>query len=280
MKELIDKFITPEDEHLISEITGTDFKELCYTPEWDEYNNKTKHVCSSHDVIGMHLLRCVLAERIHDYKRSLLGTLDYPEYKEFLENGIYVWENFGPKDYDKFQILMTFITARTNINFKPPWQSRTDKHVEFDLQYTCHVDTFHPAFKVFGYLNDITKEHGPYAYVKGTHKNTPEKLRWLYDASVNRTKQVMYNGLTRESNIERWNDSFRLMTEKDYCIDSEGINEYLSKYNLPNETLVTGKTNTIIITDTSGLHRKYPATPGYTRHSSRCVVDRQNPFQL
>ena len=70
------------------------------------------------------------------------------------------------------------------------------------------------------------------------------------------------------------------MTKEDYCIDSEKINKYLNKYKLPNETLVTGKVNTIIITDTSGLHRKYPATPGFTRHSSRCIVDRQNPFRL
>ena len=280
MLELINKFITTEDKNLVSEITGTDFEKLTHITDWELYNNKTKHICSEHDEIGMHLLRVLLAERIHDYKRSLLGALDYPEYEEFLENGIYIWENFNPNDYDRFQTLMTFITARPSINFRPPWQSRVDKHVDFDLQYTCHVDTFHPAFKVFGYLNDISKEHGPYAYVKGTHKNTPEKLRWLYDASVNRSNQVMNNGLTRESNIERWNDSFRLMTEQDYCIDSNRINEYLAKYNLPNETLVTGKTNTIIITDTSGLHRKYPATTGFTRHSSRCVVDRQNPFEL
>ena len=280
MRELINKFITQKDKNLISEITGEDFIKLYNINEWDEYFNKSKHICSSYDKIGMHILRCILAERIHNYKRDLLGICDYPEYEEFLENGVYIWENFSSKDYDRFQTLMTFITTRTNINFKPPWPQRTDQNMNFDLQYTCHVDTFHPAFKVFGYLNDVTKEHGPYAYVKGTHKNTPEKLKWLYDASTNRTEQILYNGLTRESNIERWNDSFRLMTKEDYCIDSEKINKYLNKYKLPNETLVTGKANTIIITDTSGLHRKYPATPGFTRYSSRCVVDRQNPFQL
>ncbi len=280
MIELIDKFITQKDKNLISEITGEDFIKLYNINEWDKYFNKSKHICSPYDKIGMHILRCILAERIHNYKRDLLGICGYPEYEEFLENGVYIWENFSSKDHDRFQTLMTFITTRTNINFKPPWPQRIDQNMNFDLQYTCHVDTFHPAFKVFGYLNDVTKEHGPYAYVKGTHKNTPEKLKWLYDASTNRTEQILCNGLTRENNIERWNDSFRLMTKEDYCIDSEKINEYLNKYKLPNETLVTGKINTIIITDTSGLHRKYPATPGFTRHSSRCVVDRQNPFQL
>ena len=36
MKELIDRFISTEDKNLISEITGTDFNELCNIPEWNK----------------------------------------------------------------------------------------------------------------------------------------------------------------------------------------------------------------------------------------------------
>ena len=57
MIELINKFITQKDKNLISEITGEDFMKLYNINEWDEYFNKSKHICSSYDKIGMHILR-------------------------------------------------------------------------------------------------------------------------------------------------------------------------------------------------------------------------------
>ena len=53
----------------------------------NKFNNSKKHIETELDVFGIHLLRCILSERIFEYKTNLIGSLDYKEYEEFLENG-------------------------------------------------------------------------------------------------------------------------------------------------------------------------------------------------
>jgi len=280
--DLIEKFITDDDRVLISDITNNDFELLIKSvDDWSIFNNNSKHIATDYDILGMHLLRCVLSERILEYKRNMMGSLNYPEYEEFIENGVVAISDFNHRyNYDKFDKLMKHITAINRHYSLVGWAVRNDEKVEYDLQYTMHVDTFHPAFKSFGYVNDVMVETGPFSYVKGSHRNTKSKLNLLYKLSVKRSNAILYEGLTRDKNIERWNDSFRLDTKEDYCIDSVEINKYLQRYGLPNESLVEGKSNTYIITDTSGFHRKYPAEVGNVRISSRLVLDRPNPFLI
>ncbi len=273
--DLIEKFITRDDKILISEITDKEFDLLISKVDnWNKYNNNKKHVETNLDVFGMHLLRCVLSERILEYKRNLIGSLDYKEYDEFLENGFVILKDYNQ---DKFNKLIKHITT---VSKNYGWGYRKDISLDYDLQYTLHVDTFHPAFKSFRYLHDVNIESGPFSYVVGSHKNTKQKLKFLYDASVKRSDLILNEGFTREDGEELWNDSFRLYCGKEYCVDSEIINKYLHEYGLPSETNVVGKKNTVILADTSGFHRRHPLSKEKIRKTDRLVLDRPNPFEL
>jgi len=278
MKDLIKKFITEEDMQLIDSITGKSIKAVIDSNDLNEFNNNSKHVVSEFDVDGIHLLRCILAEKIFDYKRANFEVNEYTN--KFLHDGVLVLEP-GIK-HETFLDIMKYVTADENFDIGRSWVNRTriDTASDYDIQCTMHVDTFHPCFKVFRYNNDVKLENGPYSYVLGTNKNSKEKLTLLYDLSMRRSHNLRFKKVTRNSNHILWTDSLRLATTKDYCIDTNQINKYLSSYGLQKETLITGKKGSVIITDTSGFHRRYPTTKGYVRDSSRLILKRLNPFLI
>jgi hypothetical protein len=110
MKDKINKFLTEEDKSTIAEITGYNINTLlAEVKDWSIFNNIKKHVETEYDKFGAHLVKCLLAERILEYKRSLLTGLkfvsDYPEYKKFIKDGVYVWENFNKEDYTRYNNL-------------------------------------------------------------------------------------------------------------------------------------------------------------------------------
>jgi len=267
MIELINRFITKEDELLISETTNEEFDLLVNSIEnWNNFNNGSKHIITPHDKLGMHLLRCLLSERIIDFNRDKFLSEKYDEYDFFRENGYVVISGNKMNIIEKLYKHLHFsknVPLRFNILH--------DKGGKEDIQHGLHVDTFHSTIKIIGYDNNVTIKNGPFTYVVGTHKNTKQKLKWLYDVSTYRSI---------ENND--YCDSFRLVDEyKSWrtCKDDDVINSVLHKYDLPEETLFEYKKNNYIIVDTSGLHRKYPSKKGHDRITKRCMVrPRPNPF--
>ena len=220
----------------------------------------------------------MLHEKIFNYKRLNLEGNEYTD--KFLCDGILVLD--PAVDHETFLCIMKYITTNQNYDVSPSWVNKTRKDMvsDYDIQYTMHVDTFHPCFKVFRYNNDIELEHGPYSYVLGSNKNSKEKLTVLYELSKRRTHNLMLKNVTRNSNHVLWTDSLRLAIAEDYCINTNQINEYLLSYGFREETPIIGKKGSVIITDTSGFHRRYPTIKGYVRHSSRLVLERPNPFLI
>ena len=49
---------------------------------------------------------------------------------------------------------------------------------------TLHADTFHPTAKFWLFLDDVGIEDGPFAYVPGSHKLTPERLAWEHEQAL------------------------------------------------------------------------------------------------
>src|ERR1051325_724797 len=47
-----------------------------------------------------------------------------------------------------------------------------------DPQTALHADTFHPTVKAWLFLTDVAAEAGPFTYVPGSHRLTPERLDW------------------------------------------------------------------------------------------------------
>ena len=55
---------------------------------------------------------------------------------------------------------------------------------EQDPQTRLHADTFHPTAKAWLFLDDVADDQGPFSYVPGSHRLTPERLAWEYRQSL------------------------------------------------------------------------------------------------
>src|SRR3546814_16690873 len=47
-----------------------------------------------------------------------------------------------------------------------------------DPQTALHSDTFHPTMKAWFFLHDVADDEGPFQYVPGSHRLTPERIAW------------------------------------------------------------------------------------------------------
>src|SRR5438132_582901 len=47
-----------------------------------------------------------------------------------------------------------------------------------DPQTALHADTFHPTVKAWLFLTDVAADQGPFTYVPGSHRLSPERLAW------------------------------------------------------------------------------------------------------
>ncbi len=53
-----------------------------------------------------------------------------------------------------------------------------------DLQKVLHRDTFFSSMKFWYYLDPVTEADGPFVYVPGSHKLTPERLLWEHKQAI------------------------------------------------------------------------------------------------
>ena len=47
-----------------------------------------------------------------------------------------------------------------------------------DPQKTLHADSFHASLKSWLFLNPVSADEGPFTYVRGSHRFTPQRLAW------------------------------------------------------------------------------------------------------
>lgn len=125
-----------------------------------------------------------------------------------------------------------------------------------DPQANLHADTFHPTAKFWLFLHDVGPEDGPFAYVPGSHRLTPERLRWEHECAV-----------TASSAADRHHaaGSFRLSED---ALPGLG---YGSPRTLP------VRAGTLVVADTYGFHRRTPSTRPTTRTALYGIL-RRNPF--
>ena len=53
-----------------------------------------------------------------------------------------------------------------------------------DPQTFFHSDTFHATTKGWFFLCDVAEEDGPFTYVPGSHRATPQRLEWEFAQSL------------------------------------------------------------------------------------------------
>jgi hypothetical protein len=115
------------------------------------------------------------------------------------------------------------------------------------------MDTFHPTVKAWLWLEDVTDEMGPFAYVFGSHKLDSRRLAWHKRRSV-----LASTGGPRGG-------SFRV---------SDGELAYLR---LPEPHRFVVSAGTMVAGDTFGLHRRTRARVP-TRRVEIWADSRPNPF--
>ena len=125
-----------------------------------------------------------------------------------------------------------------------------------DPQTHLHADTFHPSLKAWLFLTDVAGDEGPFVYVPGSHRLTPERLNWERDMSIAAA------GLADRYSAR---GSFR--------VDAEA----LERMRLPEPQTFAVPANTLVVADTVGFHaRGFSARP--SRRVEIWAYGRRNPF--
>ncbi len=127
---------------------------------------------------------------------------------------------------------------------------------EPDVQSFFHSDTFHPTLKSWFFLHDVAEDAAPFAYVPGSHVANARRLAW-----------------ERRMSITAGQAGDRLTAEGSLRISEAEILQL--GYGPPRKVPVVA--NTLVIADTSGIHRRSTTERPSTRVSI-WAYSRSNPF--
>jgi hypothetical protein len=125
-----------------------------------------------------------------------------------------------------------------------------------DPQTALHADTFHPTVKAWLFLTEIAADAGPFTYVPGSHRLTPERLEWEREMSL---------CADRSPSAEIRQGSFRL---------GEGE---LATLRLPPPRVFAVPANTLVVADTYGFHARGPSI-GRSLRVEVWAYGRRSPF--
>lgn len=125
-----------------------------------------------------------------------------------------------------------------------------------DPQTALHADTFHSTAKYWLFLHDVGEEDGPFIFVPGSHRVTPERLAWEYEQSL---------GARKDPRLHHSLGSFRIAPNELAALG----------YGAPQRMVV--KANTLIVADTFAFHSRAPSTKATTRVELHGYL-RRNPF--
>ncbi len=125
-----------------------------------------------------------------------------------------------------------------------------------DPQTDLHADTFHPSMKAWYFLTDVAADAGPFTYVPGSHRLTPQRLAFEYAKSLQ---------ASRDDDRYSARGSFRIRPEE------------LRELGLAAPRAFAVPANTLVVADTFGFHaRGYSASP--MRRLEIFAYSRRNPF--
>lgn len=127
---------------------------------------------------------------------------------------------------------------------------------ELDPQSDLHSDTFHATAKAWLFLNDVDEDDGPFCYVQGSHKMTPQRFAW--EKSISTSIDSVDNKYSRRG-------SMRVSPDQ------------LSELGYPQPTKMAVKANTLVVANTHGFHARCASMKNTTRIEIYVSL-RRNPF--
>lgn len=212
------------------------------------------------NALGLHVLRALLADGAK---------------RRRMENGNEDWRRDGliVRPFESDQQLYALLKSVGGLDVQPPpyeWVARNVTTVDGDAQNEPHLDTFASVVKVWLFAPPLDDRHGPFTYVKGTHRNSESKLRWMYAYSTSQAA-------LREP-------SFRLHGDEGAATAAADFVAHCQKHARPVLPLDDAHL-TLVIADTSAIHFRAPGLPGFVRQSFRLKGDnggglpRRNPFR-
>jgi len=251
--------------------------------ELAEVLSPSRFVPSPLNRLGLHLLRCLLAERMHDARAGALGLEGHPDLEAWRRDGVLRRDLDDPALGGDAGVvrLLQMVSGEEVVGIPVPPLTWTMRNVtvqpEKDHQNSMHVDTFAAITKVWVFPGGpeppaVTLEQGPLMYVRGSHRNTEGKLRWMHAYAQPPATEALTE------------PSFRLRGCDAATRAAEDFARWAEETEMPVLSL-PGAKRTLVIADTSGLHRRGVGRPGETRHSWRLDGDndgglrRLDPFR-
>jgi hypothetical protein len=129
------------------------------------------------------------------------------------------------------------------------------KQARPDPQTHLHSDTFHSSVKAWLFLTDVAEDEGPFVYVAGSHRLTPQRLAWEKQRSIQAT------------------DLDRMSARGSLRIDPSALAGL--GYGQPKAFAVPA--NTLVVADTYGFHARGPSARPSIRIELWAFA-RRNPF--
>ncbi|KPF63755.1 phytanoyl-CoA dioxygenase family protein [Porphyrobacter sp. AAP60] len=127
---------------------------------------------------------------------------------------------------------------------------------EPDPQETLHADSFHSSLKAWLFLNPVAVEDGPFTFVPGSHRFTPERLAWERARSLADPRAIDRLSARGSPRI--------------------GARE-LAAMKLPAPQALAVPANTLVVADTVGFHARGPSLRSGERVELWSYA-RRNPF--
>lgn len=113
-----------------------------------------------------------------------------------------------------------------------------------DPQSDLHSDTFHATAKAWLFLTEVGEDDGPFCYVAGSHRMTPQRYAW--EKAISTSLDSVENTYSRRG-------SLRVSPDK------------LAELGYPPPTRMVVKPNTLIVADTHGFHARCASPVDTTR---------------
>lgn len=127
---------------------------------------------------------------------------------------------------------------------------------EPDPQETLHADSFHASLKAWLFFNPVNEADGPFTFVPGSHRFTPERLGWERERSLADPRAID-----------------RLSARGSPRIGADR----LASLGLPQPRALAVPANTLVVADTVGFHKRGAAQqPG--ERVELWSYARRNPF--